>query len=58
MLREEIESFLNYLGVEKGFSENTIFAYRNDLHQLAGFAEKEATLWWLRALSRPTQQRI
>jgi integrase/recombinase XerD len=43
MLREEIESFLNYLGVEKGFSENTIFAYRNDLHQLAGFAEKEAT---------------
>ncbi len=42
-MREEIESFLNYLGVEKGFSENTIFAYRNDLYQLAGSAEKEAT---------------
>ena len=40
---EEIKSFLNYLTVEKGFSENTIFAYRNDLHQLASFAEEEAT---------------
>jgi len=29
--------------VEKGFSENTKFAYQNDLHQLASFAEEEAT---------------
>ncbi|GAJ13580.1 unnamed protein product, partial [marine sediment metagenome] len=42
MLREEINSFLNYLTVEKGFSENTTDAYRNDLYQLAGFIEKEA----------------
>ena len=40
---EEINSFLNYLVVEKGFSENTIDAYRNDLHQSAGFAKEEAT---------------
>ena len=43
MLREAINSFLNYLTVEKGFSENTIVAYRNDLYQLASFVEEEAT---------------
>ncbi len=41
-MKEEINSFLNYLTVEKGFSGNTVDAYRNDLHQLASFAEKEA----------------
>ena len=41
-MREAIESFLNYLRVEKGFSENTVVAYRNDLYQLAGFVENEA----------------
>jgi integrase/recombinase XerD len=40
-VKEAIENFLNYLALEKGFSENTIAAYRNDLQQLAGFAEKE-----------------
>jgi len=43
MLREAINSFLNYLTVEKGFSENTIVAYRNDLYQLATFVEEEVT---------------
>jgi len=41
-VREEIDSFLNYLTVEKGFSSNTIDAYRNDLTQLAEFANREA----------------
>ncbi len=40
-MRTEINNFLNYLSVEKGFSENTIVAYRNDLNQLADFAEGE-----------------
>jgi len=40
-VREEIDSFLNYLTVERGFSGNTIDAYRNDLSQLADFAGKE-----------------
>ncbi len=43
MLREAINSFLNYLTVEKGFSENTVAAYHNDLYQLASFVEEEAT---------------
>jgi integrase/recombinase XerD len=42
VVKEEIDSFLNYLTVEKGFSGNTVEAYRNDLHQLAAFAEEEA----------------
>ncbi|MBA7712815.1 Tyrosine recombinase XerD [subsurface metagenome] len=42
-MREAVNSFLNYLTVEKGFSENTVVAYRNDLYQLASFVEEEAT---------------
>lgn len=42
-MKEDINSFLNYLAVEKGFSENTLAAYRNDLYQLASFVEEEAT---------------
>jgi len=41
-MREAINSFLNYLAVEKGLSENTIAAYHNDLYQLASFVEEEA----------------
>ena len=40
-MKEPINSFLNYLVVEKGYSDNTINAYRNDLMALADFAEKE-----------------
>jgi len=41
-VREDINRFLNYLAVEKGFSENTLAAYRNDLYQLASFVEEGA----------------
>lgn len=41
-MREDIERFLAYLEVEKGFSGNTLAAYRNDLNDLAGFVEEEA----------------
>ena len=43
MLKEDIESFLNYLTVEKGYSDNTTLAYRNDLLDMADFAEKFIT---------------
>ena len=42
MLQEDIDTFLNYLAVEKGYSQNTIGAYRNDLVDLASFVESEA----------------
>jgi len=40
-LKEDINRFLNYLAVEKGFSDNTLAAYRNDLSQLASFVEED-----------------
>lgn len=40
-MKQDIERFLSYLAIEKGFSGNTIQAYRNDLsHDLAVYAEK------------------
>ncbi len=41
-MKEAVDSFLNYLSVEKGYSKNTIDAYRNDLYQLAAFIREEA----------------
>jgi len=41
-VKEDINNFLNYLIVEKGFSKNTEDAYRNDLYQLASFVDEEA----------------
>ena len=41
-MKEDIDRFLTYLSVEKGFSENTLAAYRNDLSQLAAFIEEKA----------------
>ncbi len=43
---EQIESYLNYLAVEKGYSEHTIAAYRNDLTGLADFAKRQNITSW------------
>ena len=40
-MRESIDSFLNFLSVEKGYSGHTVDAYRNDLNGLADFAQAE-----------------
>jgi len=42
-LKEDIERFVTYLSVEKGFSINTLDAYRNDLSQLSDFIVEEAS---------------
>ncbi len=41
-MKEDIDRFLSYLTVEKGYSENTRQAYHNDLSQLASFVEENA----------------
>jgi integrase/recombinase XerD len=42
IVKEDIERFLTYLSVEKGFSINTLAAYRNDLeNDLLKFAERQ-----------------
>jgi integrase/recombinase XerD len=40
-MQEQIRKFLDFLVVEKGYSENTIVAYRNDLSQFARFLSEE-----------------
>ena len=39
-MKEQINTFLNYLAVEKGFSGNTIAAYRNDLYSLSDYLQR------------------
>ena len=42
VVRDDIKKFLAYLKAEKGLTDNTSFAYENDLSQLATFVEAEA----------------
>lgn len=41
-MREDIEKFLAYLKTEKGLSDNTFYAYQNDLSQMTSYFEEEA----------------
>ncbi len=36
-MKEAVDSFLNHLVVEKGFSQNTLEAYKNDLYQFISY---------------------
>ena len=36
-MRELIDTFLNYLSVERGLSQNTIISYREDLNRYMDF---------------------
>lgn len=38
-MRDQIDAFLTYIAEEKGYSDNTLAAYRNDLNQFADFLE-------------------
>jgi integrase/recombinase XerD len=40
-LEAEIQSFLNYLRVEKGLSDNTMYAYKRDMLKFAEFVSKQ-----------------
>jgi integrase/recombinase XerD len=42
-MKDHIERFLQVLEAERGFSVNTIFAYRNDLNQFAAFLRGEGS---------------
>jgi len=45
-MENNVSSFLDYLIDEKGFSENTVTAYRNDLYQLADFVRSRSVGSW------------
>lgn len=40
MMRAEIDSFMRYLEIEKGASQNTLLSYNRDLRQMIGFFEE------------------
>jgi integrase/recombinase XerD len=40
-MKQDIEAFLQYLAKDKGYSQNTLAAYRNDLAQMAAFIAAE-----------------
>ncbi len=40
-MKRDIEAFLEYLTRDKGYSQNTLAAYRNDLTQMAAFIASE-----------------
>ncbi len=40
-MREKVQEFLTYIGVEKAYSENTLAAYQNDLTQFVEFLESQ-----------------
>jgi integrase/recombinase XerD len=44
-MRQQIDDFLHYLEAEKGCSENTISAYRNDLTQFFEFITQGVQTW-------------
>lgn len=45
-MRETIEAFLRFLELEKGYSGNTLAAYRNDLEQFLQAMEEEGINAW------------
>ena len=45
-MQERIDAFLDFLRVEKGYSNNTIAAYRNDLAQFAEYVSTQSGTSW------------
>jgi integrase/recombinase XerD len=45
VMQEKIQEFLEFITVEKGYSQNTLAAYRNDLSQFAAYLEKRQLPW-------------
>lgn len=44
-MREQIQRFLDYVAEEKGYSQNTLAAYRNDLSQFMSYLEGRVESW-------------
>lgn len=44
-MEAQVKDFLDYIRQEKGYSENTLAAYRNDLFQFLAYLEGRVTRW-------------
>ena len=45
-MQAQVDEFLQFLAVEKGYSPHTISAYRNDLGQFLSYLANEGVLSW------------
>ena len=45
-MQAQVEEFLRFISVERGYSDHTAAAYRNDLHQFVAHLESVAALSW------------
>lgn len=45
MMKDQVQQFLEFITVEKGYSNNTLAAYRNDLSQFLSFLEPRVSEW-------------
>jgi integrase/recombinase XerD len=46
-MQEQIQAFLKFITVEKGYAQNTLSAYQNDLNQMAGYLKQQnADITW------------
>src|SRR5512136_1768070 len=50
-MEQHLEKFLSWLVAEKGYSENTIAAYRNDLSQFSKFVRDRSASGELQSLT-------
>ena len=46
VLDNNLEKFYNYISSEKGYSQNTLMAYSNDLKLFADYLEKKNKFEW------------
>jgi len=44
-MKDQVQQFLEFITVEKGYSNNTLAAYRNDLSQFLSFLEPRVSEW-------------
>jgi integrase/recombinase XerD len=44
-MREQVQQFLDYIAEERGYSNNTLAAYRNDLSQFTSYLEPRVSRW-------------
>src|SRR5713101_4235823 len=41
LMHEQIQAFLKFITVEKGYAQNTLAAYQNDLNQMAAYLQSK-----------------
>ena len=52
-MHDQIQAFLKFITVEKGYAQNTLSAYQNDLNQMSGYLKQNnAGITWRKSHAR------